>query len=298
MEANDQRMFSRRWRRVALVAIGVALGTTLTATPVYSHVGGTVAHLWVDHIRPLADNRYPTKAAAEARYVNVGEKASNADKLDGADSAAFLRTSGKAADAELFDGMDSNIFVTGNSFAGGDLSGRYPSPTVRSNAIGSDEVELNSLNGADIDESTLAEVPSAANAGSVDGQSAATFNFKSIGPDSWKTLFTLGGLQLYVRCVGVSPGTDQIEFAARTTADNSFIWSDIAGVPLNGDWDVADANPDDSADRWFADTSDRAGVIVYRQGDASLNAAPVVTVTLAWRTTSSSCETVGSAVGH
>jgi hypothetical protein len=91
-----ERRASRRWRTIALLAIGVAIGATLTATPVYSHVGGTVTHLWSKHIRPKTDALYHTKAAADTRYVNVGEKATAAAQ---ADSAA------RAADADTFDGV-------------------------------------------------------------------------------------------------------------------------------------------------------------------------------------------------
>ena len=48
---------SRRWRVVALLAMGALLGVALTATPAASHVGGTVNHLW-GHLRPKADARY------------------------------------------------------------------------------------------------------------------------------------------------------------------------------------------------------------------------------------------------
>jgi hypothetical protein len=120
---------SRRWRTAALLAIGIAIGTTMTATPVYSHVGGTVAHLWTKHIRPKTDARYYTKAQSEGRYVNVGEKATsaaqadaaasantaanaaNADKVDNLDSTAFLGASAKAADADKLDGVDSTGFL-------------------------------------------------------------------------------------------------------------------------------------------------------------------------------------------
>ena len=37
----------RRWKLAALLAAGMAIGVTMTATPAVSHVGGTVAHLWV-----------------------------------------------------------------------------------------------------------------------------------------------------------------------------------------------------------------------------------------------------------
>jgi hypothetical protein len=73
---------NRRWRTIALLAIGVSLGTMLTATPVYSHVGGTVSHLWAKHIRPKADVRY-------ANATPGTDKAKDADRLDGRDLSAF-----------------------------------------------------------------------------------------------------------------------------------------------------------------------------------------------------------------
>ena len=53
---------SRRWRTAAVLALGVAIGTVLVATPAASHIG-TVTHLWNHHIKPRADKR----------YVNVNE---------------------------------------------------------------------------------------------------------------------------------------------------------------------------------------------------------------------------------
>jgi hypothetical protein len=103
---------SRRWRTVALLAIGIAIGTTLTATPVYSHVGGTVTHLWNAHIKPKTDARYYTKTAADDRFALKGDSGGgNADLLDGLDSTEFLRTSGKAADSDQLDGLDSAAFL-------------------------------------------------------------------------------------------------------------------------------------------------------------------------------------------
>jgi hypothetical protein len=67
-----QRYISpRRWRLVALLAIGVAIGSLLAAMPVYSHVGGTVKHLWRDHIRQRTDERYVERIEARSRYVRV-----------------------------------------------------------------------------------------------------------------------------------------------------------------------------------------------------------------------------------
>lgn len=67
----QRNLGGRRWRIVLLLMAGVLTGSLLSAAPVYSHVGGTVAHLWRDHIRPRADKRYLQKFDARSRYVRV-----------------------------------------------------------------------------------------------------------------------------------------------------------------------------------------------------------------------------------
>jgi hypothetical protein len=71
MEKKGRAGVSRRWWTVAILAAGIAIGTMLTATPVYSHVGGTVAHLWTTHIRPKADTRYVRKLYASVTQDGV-----------------------------------------------------------------------------------------------------------------------------------------------------------------------------------------------------------------------------------
>jgi hypothetical protein len=53
------------------------------------------------------------KSAADARFINVGEKAGDANLLDGQDSTAFLGASAQATDADLLDGKDSTAFQQG-----------------------------------------------------------------------------------------------------------------------------------------------------------------------------------------
>lgn len=73
----------RRWRAIALLATGMVIGVVMLATPAGAHVGGTVGHLWKDHIKPKTDPRY-------ANAVVGTDKAKDADKLDGIDSTDFL----------------------------------------------------------------------------------------------------------------------------------------------------------------------------------------------------------------
>ena len=48
----------RRTGAIALVVVGLVIGVTMMATPAVGHVGGTVSHLWNQHIKPKADARY------------------------------------------------------------------------------------------------------------------------------------------------------------------------------------------------------------------------------------------------
>lgn len=48
----------RRTGAIALVIVGLVIGVAMMATPAIGHVGGTVSHLWSQHIKPKADARY------------------------------------------------------------------------------------------------------------------------------------------------------------------------------------------------------------------------------------------------
>ena len=86
----------RRWRAVALLAAGIAIGVAIAATPVSGHIGTSVTHLWNAHIKPKTDARYYTKGQANARYAAKGAKAPDAELLDGLDSSALLQGEGRA----------------------------------------------------------------------------------------------------------------------------------------------------------------------------------------------------------
>jgi hypothetical protein len=78
------RKVSRRWHTASVLAIGVAIGAVMVATPAGTHVGGTVAHLWKKHIKPKADVRY-------ANAVAGTDKAKNANKVDGYSARQLIR---------------------------------------------------------------------------------------------------------------------------------------------------------------------------------------------------------------
>jgi uncharacterized protein YfiM (DUF2279 family) len=54
----------------------------MMATPAMSHVGGTVGHLWNDHIKPRAD----------ARYVNAVAGTDRASRADGLNAIQIARS--------------------------------------------------------------------------------------------------------------------------------------------------------------------------------------------------------------
>ena len=66
-------MQKRRWKVVALLATGIAIGVVLAGTPATAHVGGTVNHLW-GHLKPKADARYdrPTVEPGETIRGTIG----------------------------------------------------------------------------------------------------------------------------------------------------------------------------------------------------------------------------------
>jgi hypothetical protein len=85
----EGKQVSRRWRTAAVLALGVAIGTVLVATPAASHIG-TVSHLWKNHIRPKADARYVKKSAIKTIQGDwaLGLQAASTDD-DGWDNISF-----------------------------------------------------------------------------------------------------------------------------------------------------------------------------------------------------------------
>jgi hypothetical protein len=110
MEKQDGRV-SRRWRTAAVLALGVAIGTVLVATPAASHIG-TVTHLWNHHIKPKAD----------ARYLNLGEVGAFGN-VSSADNDDFTADSMTSVVSKTFT-VPSNglLFITGSISAADDAS--------------------------------------------------------------------------------------------------------------------------------------------------------------------------------
>jgi hypothetical protein len=110
----------RRWRAVALLATGIAIGVTMTATPAMSHVGGTVSHLWNTHIKPKADARYVNSVAG----TNKAPVAVTAEKLNGI-------TIVKSAVVTISPSTENNAIATcpaGTFVVGGGALGSAGSP--------------------------------------------------------------------------------------------------------------------------------------------------------------------------
>jgi hypothetical protein len=89
-------------RGVVILALAMLVGGALAVSPAVSAVDG------------LSKKE---KKQGDKRWINVGEKASDSDKLDGQDSSAFLGANAKAADADTLDGMNSSAFQTASAYA-------------------------------------------------------------------------------------------------------------------------------------------------------------------------------------
>ncbi len=61
-----RKRISGHGRWVALLIVGVLIGSALI-TPVGAHVGGSVAHLWNQHIKPKATQLFYTKQQSNSR---------------------------------------------------------------------------------------------------------------------------------------------------------------------------------------------------------------------------------------
>ena len=136
--------------KAAVVLIAVVLAGGWLVAPGSAHNSSNIRHNWRQHYAPLAKKIFFTKRQTNARFINVGEQASNAALLDGLDSTAFATAahshdgaaitsgtvdearvdallardaevfgivtatdgSGSTLDADLLDGLGSGAFAT------------------------------------------------------------------------------------------------------------------------------------------------------------------------------------------
>jgi hypothetical protein len=176
----------------------------------------------------------------------------------------------------------------------GDISGPLSNAQLRSNVVGGDEVVTNSLGGTDIDESTLGTVPLAANAEHVDGQSSEVFSMHEPDPPANGPFVTVGGLTMRVHCIGVSPGSDNVEIEARTDTDNSWLQA-VAKADTAQNPSTTQSNLDfDSGEVLEVQTpGDGTGHLVYRRGTSG----EIVTATFGYNEGTSSCDAMGVMLG-
>lgn len=123
--AATRRTLKGRLRPAALFTAGIVVGALLLS-PVGAHVGKNVGHLWRKHIKPRVLAGWYTKAQSDARFIDTGEQAADADTVDGMHASDLAYTdaeavaailagdgAGSGLDADLLDGMESSEFAIG-----------------------------------------------------------------------------------------------------------------------------------------------------------------------------------------
>lgn len=116
-----------RTRSVALVFVGIIIGAAF-ASPASAHVGGTVSHLWTEHIKPLTLQNFYTKTYIKTYYGTKGYVRTYFAKKSTLSSSGTINNSGNPVDwsklknvpAGFADGSDADS--TGDADSAGDIS--------------------------------------------------------------------------------------------------------------------------------------------------------------------------------
>ena len=104
---------SGKMRMVSVATVGVLVGCLFAATPVYSHVGGTVRHLWRDHIKTKVTKLVYTKAQSDALYAG---KDSSYTKVESDDLyAAESHSHASTFDTTVVTSMGTTLTTAGTS---------------------------------------------------------------------------------------------------------------------------------------------------------------------------------------
>jgi hypothetical protein len=239
----------------------------------------------------------------DVKTADLGFKSVTANRL-----APNSVRSGRVVDDSLTGADVSNLTgadIAGDSLTGeqinesqvgtfGDISGPLANAQLRLDVVGSSEVANNSLGGPEIDESSLAPVPLAANAQHVDGSSVEVFSMHEPDPPQLGPLVTVGGLTMRIECIGVSPGSDNVEVEARTDTNNSWLQAVAkANTSTNPATTDSDLNFNIGEVHEVQTPGDGAGHLVYRRGTSG----EIVTVNFAYNEGTSSCDAMGVMVG-
>jgi hypothetical protein len=189
--------------------------------------------------------------------------------------------------------------------AGGDLSGTFPAPLIKPGAVDGSKVAPNSLTGANIDESSLAQVPSAANADAVGGVKAVRIHFDVPynKPPNPVQVLSLGGLVMTAECRNFG---DRLDVKAFTTKDNAsaYLASTYTAFPTDTDANQSIAGAEranagfSTGDTFDIDNnfpnsgSEGIGTLIYEAPDGS-----AVVVHFSLDEKSAGCTMAGIAIG-
>ena len=109
---------------------------------------------------------------------------------------------------------------------------------IKKNAVTTAKIKNNAVTGAKINESTLGEVPQAANATAFNGTTQQIVKYRANAGAGETTIFSGGGLTITGACTGVAPRVGI--FTATTDTNDSSIWSSGFGSSNDTDFDVGD----------------------------------------------------------
>jgi len=159
----------------------------------------------------------------------------------------------------------------GAAFAAGKLAkNSVGTKQLKNNAVTTKKIKNNAVTGAKVKESSLGEVPSAANAGNagnantVGGNHIVKFSLNGASPLGQTQILDLNGLQLQASCA-----SGDVTATATTTVNNGEVsaWAnDASSEAQEGDYDD-EFSPGDSFTLPAPTNSDVLGELAYTGGD-------------------------------
>lgn len=176
----------------------------------------------------------------------------------------------------------------GNVFLGGELNGALTNASLGLSVVEGANVAFDSLTGSNIDEATLANV----DAETLDGLDSRTVSYHVTATNT-STERLIGGLALRPVCIA-GAGEDNVKLFARSTADDSWITA-VAKQDSDGSAtttaDDATFNLNDQIE--VQSPGDGGGYLMYRQG---LSGVPV-SVMYSYNEGETSCDVMAVALG-